>query len=193
MLPDINLLPEKERTSSFLFIIFMISTALLFLVAGLFVYTYFQTKETLSVKEQAEEELALEKTRLENELSRLRSSDEEGLQQAVSFLEHVSHPTYVMIDELLYFLPDHGYMSDYEYNYDHIVVEAQFESLREASFYTEKLVHESIYLSDVEIDEVESFVIEEVENVSPYETIPRYNVTFTLALDVETLREEVRE
>lgn len=162
-------------------------------MAGMFIYTYFQTKEMLSVKEQAEEELTLEKTRLENELSTLRSSDEEGLHQAVSFLEHVSHPTYLLIDELLFFLPDHGYISDYEYHYDHVVVEAQFESIRDASIYTEKLVHDSTFLSDVEIDEVETFVIEEGDDVSQYETIPRYHVTFTLALDVEALREEEGE
>lgn len=192
MLPDINLLPEKERTSSILFIVFIISAIVLFLITGIFVYSYFQTNEMLSVKEQAQEELTLEKTRLENELSTLRSGEEEELKNAISFLEYVTVPTYSLIDELLLFLPDHGYVSNYEYNYDHVVIEAQFESIREASLYTEKLVHDSPYLSDVELDVVETFVIEG-EDVSRYTTIPRYNVIYSLELDLEALRKEEGE
>lgn len=197
MIPDINLLPSKERhrdkTSFFLLIILIIWAILL----GVIVLQYFLTKTTNETIQSRVESLEMEKLALENAVGRQDTPDSAvNYVESVEFVEKLTAPTSKIIKELNELLPDkeYSYFTDYEYGASQVNIIIQFNSLDRVAEYVTRLNQSAIF-NDVKVDEIDTFRIgeetseleEEIESNVVYDEMPRYDVTFSLGINMSAL------
>ncbi len=196
MLPEINLLPKREKEGRTSYYIFLISAIICLLLYGLFAYFYFKTSSDLKLAEQQYEQLEMEKTALETKLDQ-SSVEEDDVGESIRYVEHFIIPTSHFIEELLDLLPKHAYLSEYKFNFETAELQTQFETLNDVSLYTEELV-KSNFIKEVAIEEIETISTEELndeedQGVYSFETIPRYDVSYSLVLDLQAIKKEVAE
>lgn len=193
-LPDINLLPKYERQSPgtfYVFITMIIIILLSFILLGFF---YFTTKNKLQTKEAEYEELSLEVEELQAQVQQHETGGT-SLEQAVAFVENYNFPTSNFITELNDLLPEHSYLSEYEYGNQVTEVFAHFEKFDTVANYTTELTT-SDYILDTKVDKVESFGLKEEvpeENIVNFNVIPRYEAEFTLDINKQKLKGESEE
>lgn len=187
-IPDINLLPKYERQSSMFMIIFIGGFVIWLLLFSLLLFHYFNTKGSLGSTQAQINQLTETKNRLEQQVASEQSTNADTLAGAVQYVEDVTFPTSSLIDNLMTLLPEHAYLSEYEYNEGAIKIQSQFETMDVAADYVAKLVA-SDYTNDVKVDEIEAFVIDENEEIN-FTTVPRYDVTQTFEANVAKLRGE---
>lgn len=200
MIPDINLLPSKERhrdkTSFFLLIILIIWAILL----GVIVLQYFLTKTTNETIQSRVESLEMEKMALENAVGRQDTQDSAmNYVESVEFVEKLTAPTSKIIKELNELLPnkENSYFTDYEYGASQINITIQFNSLDRVAEYVTRLNQSPIF-NDVKVDVIDNFRIEEdtteTEEVQDptvvYEEMPRYDVSFSLEINMPALLDD---
>lgn len=190
MLPEVNLLPEREQQSNTSYHIFLISIIVCVLLYSLFAYFYFTTSSDLKLAEQRFNQLEMEKTALETKQSQSVNEDIHNVDDSIRFAEYFVIPTSHFIDELLDLLPEHAYLTEYEYNFRTVKLKTQFETLNDASSYTDKLV-QSKFITEAMVDEIDTIPTEELEDEDLYsfDTIPRYDVSYSLVLNLEQLKQ----
>ncbi|GGN48879.1 PilN domain-containing protein [Oceanobacillus indicireducens] len=195
MLPEVNLLPKSERAESRLYSLFFIGLILIVLASGLLIYFYFKTSSDLEDAEARVAALNKEKTILETRLSSLDTENETTtLTDALAYAESYQLPTSKLVDEFITLLPDHAYLSRFEFDYHSIMIETQFETIPAASIYVADLT-ESDLLEEVIIEEVLSLPLyeeeddeEEINAVEErYEFIPRYAARYSMQVDHQSL------
>lgn len=195
MLPDINLLPEYERENSFLYILFWIGLIISFILFGVLGYFYFTEKNSMKETDSLLQELYDEKSQLEEQLAALTTEEEtDSIVNAATFIENHLIPTSAFIDELITMLPENGYLSNYNYTYQSVDIETQFETMGEAADYVSALLA-SNYVKDAMINEIYTFELSSEENEAGeneeemFNVIPRYNVSYTIDVDQSFMRE----
>lgn len=195
MLPDINLLPEYERENSFLYILFWIGLIISFILFGVLGYFYFTEKNSMKETDSLLQELYDEKSQLEEQLAALTTEEEtDSIVNAATFIENHLIPTSAFIDELITLLPENGYLSNYNYTYQSVDIETQFETMGEAADYVSALLA-SNYVKDAMINEIYTFELSSEENEAGeneeemFNVIPRYNVSYTIDVDQSFMRE----
>lgn len=109
------------------------------------------------------------------------------LEQSVQFVNHVSYPVTPLIDETQALLPEHTYLRNYQFGEENIEITADFETMSAISNYLDKL-NVSPYFTDVQVGTIENFDLaigeqNEVNAQDKYQQLPRYSVTFSLAID----------
>lgn len=194
MLPEVNLLPEREQQGEKSYSVFLIGLIICLILYGVFAYYYFKTSANLKLAEQRFDQLEMERTALETKKNQSIDKDINDVEDSIQFAEYYVIPTSHFIDELLELLPEHAYLTEYEYHFQTVKLQTQFETLIDASSYTDKLV-QSDFISDAMIDEIDTIPIpiEELEDEEVYSfaSIPRYDVSFSLVLDLEQLKQGV--
>lgn len=195
MLPDINLLPEYERENSLLYILFWIGLIISFILFGVLGYFYFTEKNSMKETDSLLQELYDEKSQLEEQLAALTTEEEtDSIVNAATFIENHLIPTSDFIDELITMLPENGYLSNYNYTYQSVDIETQFETMGEAADYVSALLA-SNYVKDAMINEIYTFELSSEENEAEeneeemFNVIPRYNVSYTIDVDQSFMRE----
>ena len=196
MLPDINLLPKYERQSSIAYILFLVGLVISIVLFIVLIYFYFSTKNSLEDTEQQVNQLTQEKTILEERLAQATTDDgADTLENAVAYAEHHIVPTSTFIDELFTLLPENSYISNYNYNYQTVDIETQFETMHDAAAYVEQL-NESNFVRNVVVNQMNTVELateqqeEEVNDERLFETIPRYNVSYSIDVNQNYLKEE---
>ncbi|WP_033828290.1 PilN domain-containing protein [Bacillus andreraoultii] len=188
MIPEINLLPEKDRQSERSTLLFFIVFIVWFLLVGFMTFHYFQAKSDLKLFQSRTESLTLEKQLLESEMN--NESTGMGLADAVRYAEKLTVPTSKVINELLHLLPnEESYLNQYSYSTGQVTVQAQFESLDMVAAYVEKL-NTSKYFSDVKVDNISTSSLEESEEENDekrFEEMPRYDVSLSIAVYLPAL------
>jgi len=194
-LPDINLLPKYERQSQsmfYLFIIFVMLIILAFVFIGVY---YFMTKNKLDAAEIEHEQLSAQAKELQVQIDEIEADGNSSYAQAVTFAESHDLPTSKLITELDKLLPDHGYLSEYEYGSQVAKIITHFETLDTVAAYTTKLTI-SDYMKDVRVDKIDTFERKNeqlADNEVNFEIIPRYEAHFTLDINKYELKEESEE
>ena len=194
MLPDINLLPDYERQSSLLYVLFWIGLVICFILFGVLGYFYFTEKSSLEDMEKQLQQVNDEKMILEEKLASSNSEDETGtLENAVLYAENHLIPTSKFIDELLTLLPENGYLSNYYYNYQSVDIETQLETMSDAAAYVVAL-EQSDYVKDIKVNNMDIFELgneeNSVEGEEVFDMIPRYNVSYSINVDQLYMKEE---
>lgn len=191
MIPDINLLPSKERDSdktSFILLIVLIIWAILL---GVIILQYFLAKNANDTIQSRVESLQMQKGALEAQLQSQQSQRVVvSLAKSVEFAEKLTAPTSKIIKELNELLPDYTFLTDYNFNAGQVSIQTEFDSLNQVAEYVTSLNQSEIF-SDVKVDNISTFRIEEgtEEEVTDavFEEMPRYDVSFSLEINMPAL------
>ncbi|NCU16937.1 PilN domain-containing protein [Pallidibacillus pasinlerensis] len=191
MIPDINLLPSKERDSdktSFILLIVLIIWAILL---GVIILQYFLAKNANDTIQSRVESLQMQKGALEAQLQNQQSQRVVvSLAESVEFAEKLTAPTSKIIKELNELLPDYSFLTDYNFNAGQVSIQTEFDSLNQVAEYVTSLNQSEIF-SDVKVDNISTFRIEEgtEEEVTDavFEEMPRYDVSFSLEINMTAL------
>lgn len=191
-LANINLLPTYERQSKtgyILFIGLIIIVILGYLLVGV---DYFTTKKSLETAQSKHSTIQIEVDALNAQLVALQDvGPADTLSDAVFFVENYNYPTSRIIRELVSFLPDTAYLSDYSYSTLTVTVENHFEALDDLADYTSSLTA-SKYINDARVNSVVTQGFKELDGDEKdlyFNTIPRYHGIFSLDIDKRALRE----
>lgn len=196
MLPDINLLPKKERQSSFYFYLFIGLIIICLAFAGFTIFAHFQTKSQLKQVEEAQSTLSEKETTLQAEKTNLMQPTENTLEQEIERTEKHVFSTSVLINHLLASLPAHSYLSEYRYTFGTVQLKADFETMQDISTYTEDLLA-SPFVTNVKVQEVQAERLRDdgetgratIEDINEYyEKTPRYEVEFSLQMNRPSIK-----
>lgn len=190
-LPEINLLPFKERRrSSMLYKIFLITLILIVLLSAVMIFFYFKTKSDLAKAEEQTAQLETEKLTLETSLNNIKNSQKDPFVTAARFADERRLPAATLLNGLITALPENSYLSEFEYDLGEVQVVNEFETMKKASLYIEAL--EKIdYIRKARVENVESFTLKEEDltdedggsALSKYGVLPRYKVTYSFLID----------
>ncbi|MHA6251457.1 PilN domain-containing protein [Oceanobacillus sp. CAU 1775] len=195
MLPEVNLLPKIERTESRLYTVFLIGLILFLITLGIFIYFYISITNQLNATEQRVATLESEKQILEaNYNTHLADETGPSFSEAVAYIAEHRLPTSRLVDEYITLLPDHAYLSNYNFDYTTVSIQTQFETIDDTSLYVANLT-ESELLDKVIIEQVSTFEVgdggmSEEEAGVLYDTIPRYDVSYSMEVNQEKLAGE---
>jgi Tfp pilus assembly protein PilN len=192
MIPEINLLPKYERQSTVLYRLFLIGLIAIILVFIGFVYVFFQTKADIERADEHNRVLEEQKNILDLQVANVGTSTPESLESVIDFAEGYVVPTSKLIEEFINLLPDHAYVSEYDYVFGAVEIESQFETKNDVSAYVTSLLG-SDYMNDVKIEQVESIEFEGKEIEDKYDTILRHNVRYLLDINLAKLAEEAHQ
>ncbi|WP_227396733.1 PilN domain-containing protein [Jeotgalibacillus aurantiacus] len=178
MIHEINLLPRKEPAITAKKLILIIAAAVWLLVMTLLLVNYFSYKSDILM-------LNSEQTRLTTELALLNSAEPDTLTEDSTYstalieAETQDNEVSVYLKELVRYLPEKGYLVQFEWNEDLLVVQHQFETLNHATSYISG-IKGSEKFSNVAVEKLESyFPGNEPEG---FKEIPRYLVTLHLTV-----------
>lgn len=189
MLPEVNLLPEYERSGSVLYKVFIISLLLVLLLAGVLTYFFISTNNKLEQTENNITDLRQEKKLMEMKIAELETGGLPSLEVAVEYIEAYRQPTSLLIDEFVKLLPKDGKLSTFSYNYQTVEIQTLLESIKDSSAYLSSLA-DSKYLEGVVIDQLTGLEYEENEgNLTPPE---KYEVDYSMGVKHHRLVEEGR-
>jgi Tfp pilus assembly protein PilN len=189
VIPEINLLPEKDRASQrSTFIVLAISIIWVFLLVFM-VIQYFQIKGDIAVFQSKAEMLTAQKAGLEKQTD--DATNEVGYPEAVAYVEKFSVPTSNVIKELIRLLPnDKSYLSNYSYDGHNVTIQTQFESLDMVADYVSKLNGSTLF-TEVKVDSISTFSLEESEDNETEEVnfkeMPRYDVNMSIVINLSSL------
>lgn len=190
--PDINLLPKYERESASLFYIFITFLVITIIGYGVIGSYYFTTKSKLAEAETKYTELSDQAETLRIQVAQLESGGID-LEQSVLFAENYDMPTSYLVEELNDLLPDDGYLVDYTYSNRVADIVTHFESLNIVAEYTTELLS-SEFVTDTKLSTVDSFTLREDEHDDEqFTTIPRYEAKYTLNINRQHLKGDLRE
>lgn len=188
MIPDINLLPKRERRSAsggWLFIIFGVVFIIVF---GLIIVQYILLTKSTTVLEAEQAALISENEALEEELLALSEPVGADLETSVQFIEGISYPVSPLIVELKRYLDEHAYLRNYSFREDTLSFSVDFETLTDVSDYMEDLLG-SPYVKDVIVNGMSTFDPASREEDNPFNVIDRFANTFEVLIDLDYLRE----
>lgn len=194
MIPNINLLPKAEKQRSAVYKLFVPLLFIWLILSSIVVYEYVNTKNNLKQADLTITQLNLEKDALQAQIVNKRQQASDSLHQSLSFIEQLTLPTSTIIENLFEHLPDHSYLTQYEYNNGQVSVQTQFESLDVVAGYISEL-NASPLFSDVKVDQVTAFSLEEesdeqLDIEEKFKQVPRYDVKLILMINPAALAEE---
>ena len=186
MIPDINLLPKLERTSTSSKLVYILMGGGAILAVAVCVFMY--TTSTLNLRNiQAEEQqLTTQQTELQTQLDVLLGLNTGSLEESLAFVERVSYPVSPLIDETQKLMLDDTYLRSYSFSEEAVTIEADFEVLSDVSHYVDAL-NNSQYFSDVQVETVSNFEVnptgDEKTDREKFLEVPRYSTSIVLLID----------
>lgn len=188
MIPDINLLPSRDRRNNRSSSIFIILIIIWVLLLALLLFQYFQAKSDYSLLNSKVESLTLEKTALETQISNSQSTHPAlSLGEAVGYVEKLTAPTSKIIEELLVLLPQHSYISSYSFTDGEVSIQTQFERLDSVASYVTNLESSNL-ISDVKVNTISTFTLDQEQVIEDqFDEVPRYDVSFSIVVNMPSL------
>lgn len=190
MIPDINLLPQREKSSArgnWLFILFgaLLIGALIFMLVQYLIVT-----KNIEGLESEQDILNSEKAVLEEELIALEKPKGIDLDTSVLFIETISYPVSPIIMELNRYLDENAYLRNYSFREETVSFSVDFETITEVSTYIDELLG-SPYVKDVLVNGMSTFdpTASEEEERERFDVIDRFSNTFEVLIDLDYLRE----
>lgn len=199
MLPEVNLLPRRERRPAIFYYIFIAGLAVCVLFSAFMIFRDFQVKSHLKEAEAVQSRLELEKASFQSRLGNQSNEQTVDLEQVVTYLDQNRLPTSILIGQLIVMLPDNAYFNAYEYDLETMKVEMQFDTIKDVSTYTKVLeglpLVENVHLEDVQASEIKkpSDATADVPSGVDYGEIPRYVANFTFHLNKVALLLEAED
>lgn len=197
MIPNINLLPPKQKSevSPQLYIVLGV---LLIIALAVFGFLYMQEGKKLKALQEESDVLYTEMNRLTEEVEQLDRSDLETLMESVRFVRSISYPTSTIIDEVNRLKTKTMYVLNYQFTDTQLQLLMTFETMEEAARYLTYL-QESPFVSESTIDSLQTMETvldeeneEETEGeVVHYDVKDRVQATFLIELDEEYLKGQV--
>lgn len=186
MIPDINLLPKREKkTAKGSFV--MIGFAILFIGALAFISgQYILLTKNIGTLEVDRTDLMRQKEELTEQLETLRALEDDELETSVQFIEDISYPVSPLIVELNRYLDDRAYLRNYSFREDILSFSVDFETITDVSTYVDDLL-KSPYVKDVIVNGMSSFDPVALEG-NQFDVIDRFANTFELLIDLDYLR-----
>lgn len=195
MIPEINLLPKRDtrqRTNRWLvFGGLIIWTLLLVLI----VVQHFLANQDMEMARNRLDRLELEKTVLEEQLHEMETvAGTVPLKEAVDFVEKLTIPTSLLVEELLTLLPEQSHLTGYSYSTNEIDIQAEFESLNLVAQYVTNLEGSELF-TDVKVDVISTQYPEEAADETAegssieFTIVPRYHVDLSLQVNMRELVE----
>lgn len=187
MIPDINLLPQRERrtaTGKWLIISFGVFFVL---VLGFIAYQYVTFSKNIAQLELEEATLQSERETLTVELATLEENGSEDLETSVLFIESISYPVSQLIEELHHYLDSHAYLRNYSFQGDQVSFSVDFETITDVSNYVDDLLR-SAYVKDVIVNGMNAFDPVSLEEEDAFKVVNRYANTFDVLIDLNHLR-----
>jgi|SRR5690625_132843 len=190
MIPNINLLPQIERQNIVLYRIFIIGLIVVLLAFIGLTYTFFHTKGNISKIAEQNEQLTEQRALLEVQLANVGSHQPESLESAVHFAKEQVVPTSMLIEEFNNLLPNHAYLTTYEYMFRTVEIESQFESKSDISTYIISLLG-SGYMRDVRVDQIETNELDTIDH--EHSLIRSQKVRYSFDINLAKLKEEAKQ
>ncbi|MEK5207716.1 hypothetical protein [Psychrobacillus sp. FSL H8-0510] len=184
MVPEINLLPKRERQKSNFILILAISLVLLITVILLLFIQYFSVKGDIETLTAEETYTVAEKEDLTQLVNEINMSGQGDLQTSVTFAESVSKPVSPLLIEVNTLLEKHTYLRQFEFVNQTILISVDVETMTSLSKFVDKLLV-SNYFSDVKVESVTNFDLSNSSESEEkkFEIIPRYSAIINLNID----------
>ena len=184
MVPEINLLPKRERQKSNFILILAISLVLLITVILLLFIQYFSVKGDIETLTAEETYTVAEKEDLTQLVNEINMSGQGDLQTSVTFAESVSKPVSPLLIEVNTLLEKHTYLRQFEFVNQNILISVDVETMTSLSKFVDKLLV-SNYFSDVKVESVTNFDLSNSSESEEkkFEIIPRYSAIINLNID----------
>ena len=184
MVPEINLLPKRERQKSNFILILAISLVLLITVILLLFIQYFSVKGDIETLTAEETYTVAEKEDLTQLVNEINMSGQGDLQTSVTFVESVSKPVSPLLNEVNTLLEKHTYLRQFEFVNQTILISVDVETMTSLSKFVDKLLV-SNYFSDVKVESVTNFDLSNSSESEEkkFEIIPRYSAIINLNID----------
>lgn len=188
MIPDINLLPQREKQSksgkwllnTFIFLGMMI---FLFMVIQYMVLT-----KNIQALEVDKEQRSVERDKLIEELAILNEPKAFDLEASVEFVEKVSYAVSPLIIEFNRYLGENAYLKHYTFGEETVSITVDFETISEVAKYVEDL-SKSAFVKDVIVHNMQGFdpTLQE-KSEKRFDRADRYTNTFEVLVDLSHLR-----
>lgn len=184
MVPEINLLPKRERQKSNFILILAISLVLLITVMLLLFIQYSSVKGDIETLTAEETYTVAEKEDLTQLVNEINMSGQGDLQTSVTFAESVSKPVSPLLNEVNTLLEKHTYLRQFEFVNQTILISVDVETMTSLSKFVDKLLV-SNYFSDVKVESVTNFDLSNSSESEEkkFEIIPRYSAIINLNID----------
>ena len=184
MVPEINLLPKRERQKSNFILILAISLVLLITVILLLFIQYFSVKGDIETLTAEETYTVAEKEDLTQLVNEINMSGQGDLQTSVTFAESVSKPVSPLLNEVNTLLEKHTYLRQFEFVNQTILISVDVETMTSLSKFVDKLLV-SNYFSNVKVESVTNFDLSNSSESEEkkFEIIPRYSAIINLNID----------
>lgn len=188
MIPDINLLPKADKRQSASKNLYILLTIVVLLLVAFFAFQYFKIRGEIAHLRSEEQQVIAERNQLQEELDSM-TVNTGSLKQSIEFVETISYPVSPIIDETIRLQTGHSYLREYTFDAKTAEVTMDFETLSDIANYLSRLTG-SAYFQDVQVSSIEHFNpsdLEEEDDSTNFNEIPRYEVVFTLFIDQQYL------
>ena len=184
MIPDINLLPERERRTSSSQIVWMLMGLIFVLLLAFIIFQYVSLTKNINSLEAEQEVLEEERIALESKVDSLESVEEVDLDTAVAFIENVSYPVSPLLIEVNKYITPHAYLRDYHFTETEIRFSVDFETMTDIVQYVGDL-QGSVYFNDVKVEEITRFdpVQHDEEQTNGFDNVERFTNQITVTID----------
>lgn len=184
MVPNINLLPERERRTSRSQLVWIFIGVIFFLLIAFIVFQYVSLTKSITSLEAEQAVLKEERSALESKIESIESIEEVDLETAVAFIESVSYPVSPLLVEVNRYITPNTYLREYQFTETEIRFFVDFETMADIVQYVSDL-QGSVYFSDVKVEEMMRFdpVQKDEEQTSKFEQVDRITIEFTVMID----------
>lgn len=191
MIPDINLLPHVEKSTSHkpaLWFAILIA-GLMAIVFGVYYFSLSSDIKSLNLQQQA---LSGDVDSYQKQIEDVQKESQSSFEQSVKFVESVSYPVTPIIDSIESHLESYEKLTNVTYGESGVEMTVDFETLHGVSTYVQNLMTDKLY-TDVQVSSVSSFEPdkEEYQNATASELlVPRYKATIQLKINQANLLAE---
>ncbi len=196
MLVEINLLPQKQKKSIF---IFLIAGIVLFTFLVLFAIGYFIYDNKQQSLKNVESELELTVSLREIEEKKLTESKEvDSFSQLMTKIDWITKQKISLVfllNHLVSLLPERGYFMNYQASDEGTVtINVQFDTPREAANYLHEL-NQSPYIAKASLESLSTQEVNDEEmSDERFRYLPRYIANFNIEINrVAILRAKTKE
>lgn len=188
MVPEINLLPNREKKSASPTLLYAVLIAITAILLAYMIFLYIGAKSDITDLSKQEQDLTTQLDALRIDLDKKSNASKGSLAQSVKFVENVTYPVTPIITETQVLLSEHTYVRGYTFDEKSVTVTVDFETMNDISRYVEKL-GASDYFRDTQVDTIENFEVVLGEQTvdkkqeDKMKEVPRYTVKITLFID----------
>lgn len=194
MLVEINLLPQKQKKSIFIFIIAGL-LIVAFITAFLVGYLLYQGKlQTLdNIESEIEFTIALREIEEQKNLEGEAVDSFDELIGKIDWITSQRISLVFLLNHLVSLLPERGFFMNYQYSDQGTVsINVQFDTPREAANYLFEL-NESPYIIEATLQNLNTQEVQEDEIDDRFHYLPRYIANYSITVDREAVKLEEKK